>query len=305
MKKSNMAASVHQRLCNLASEKHWDHNRLFARYGVERLLYRLASSPHADRFLLKGAMLFIVWEGVPHRSTRDLDLLGLHKRSEEELVKIFQEIAAIPVEPDGLSFETVTAEMIRAGNEAGGIRVKVKGHLGGGKVDVQVDVGFGDATVPAPVEIEFPTLLGMPSPRLRAYPPETVIAEKFEAMVSLGLANSRMKDFFDIWHLSKTSSFEGTVLVNAIQATFAARGTKLPQGEIIALGPDFAQEPSKVTQWNAFVRQAMISGRVPEFPSLIQDLRNFLIPLVESIQGKHLPLRWSRERGYSGMSHDL
>jgi hypothetical protein len=305
MKKSNMAASVHQRLCNLASEKHWDHNLLFARYGVERLLYRLASSPHADRFLLKGAMLFIVWEGAPHRSTRDLDLLGLQKRSEEELVKIFQEIAAVPVEPDGLTFETVTAEMIRAGNEAGGIRVKVKGHLGGGKVDVQVDVGFGDATVPAPVEIEFPTLLGMPSPRLRAYPPETVIAEKLEAMVSLGLTNSRMKDFFDIWHLSKTSAFEGAVLVKAIQATFAARGTKFPQGEIIALSPDFAHEPSKVTQWNAFVRQAMISGRALEFPALIQDLRKFLIPLVESIQRKHLPQRWSPERGYSGMSHDL
>lgn len=197
MKSPNVAASVRQRLLTLAQSNGWEFNRVLARYGVERVLCRLAASPHGERFLLKGAMLFTVWEGSPHRATRDLDLLGLRRGSLEELVALFHEVIATPVEPDGLIFGRVTAEPIRAAMEAGGIRVVLRAELAGARIPVQVDVGFGDATVPPPVTVEFPTLLNTPKPKLRAYPPEAVVAEKLEAMVRLGLANSRMKDFFD------------------------------------------------------------------------------------------------------------
>ena len=238
MKRSNVGASVRHRLLNLAQAKGWVFNRVLTRYGVERILFRLAASPHGERFILKGATLFTVWQGAPHRATKDLDLLGLRRRTLDELVALFREIIATPVEPDGLVFDEVTAEPIRAAMEAGGIRVILRGELAGARLTVQVDVGFGDATVPPPVVVEFPTLLDSPKPKLRAYPPETVIAEKFEAMARLGLGNSRMKDFFDIWHLSRTSTFNSSVLAESIRATFAARGTALPHGTITALTAD-------------------------------------------------------------------
>ena len=293
MKASNVGASIRQRLLNLSQAKGWVFNRVLTRYGVERILFRLAASPHGERFILKGATLFTVWQGAPHRATKDLDLLGLRRRTLDELVALFREIIATPVEPDGLVFDEVTAEPIRAAMEAGGIRVILRAELAGARLTVQVDVGFGDATVPPPVVVEFPTLLDSPKPKLRAYPAATVIAEKFEAMARLGLGNSRMKDFFDIWHLSRTSAFDSCVLTEAIRATFAARGTSLPRGTITALTAEFATDPDKKLQWTAFVRQAAVIEPIPDLPEIVQHLSRFLNPLLADIEKGHSrSMRW-------------
>jgi predicted nucleotidyltransferase component of viral defense system len=295
MKSPNVAASVRQRLLTLAQSKGWEFNRVLARYGVERVICRLAASRHGERFLLKGAMLFTVWEGSPHRATRDLDLLGLRRGSLEELIALFHEVIATPVEPDGLVFGQVTAEPIRAAMEAGGIRVVLRAELAGARIPVQVDVGFGDAIVPPPVAVEFPTLLNTPKPKLRAYPPETVIAEKLEAMVRLGLANSRMKDFFDIWYLARNQAFEGAVLAEAIRATFAARNTPLPAGPVTALTPEFSQDQNRRAQWNAFVQQAALSETTPPLPKVVASIGDFLAPLLASIQSRSsAPGKWDR-----------
>ncbi len=299
MKTPNVAASVRHRLLTLARAKNWEYNRVLTRYGVERLLCRLAASPHGERFLLKGAMLFTVWEGVPHRATKDLDLLGLRRRSLDELLALFREVIATPVEPDGLVFGEVSAEPIRAAMEAGGIRVILRAELAAARVTVQVDVGFGDATVPPPVLVEFPTLLDTPKPKLRAYPPETVIAEKLEAMVRLGLGNSRMKDFFDLWHLSRTYPFVGAVLADAIRATFAARNTPLPMGRITALTADFTEDRSKQMQWNAFVRQAAVAEHTPELSEVVRCLREFLEPVLGGLQVNFTPPgQWQPTKGW-------
>jgi Nucleotidyl transferase AbiEii toxin, Type IV TA system len=299
MKTPNVAASVRQRLLTLAQAKNWEFNRVLARYGVERVLCRLAASPQAERFLLKGATLFTVWEGSPHRATRDLDLLGLRRRSLEELVALFREVIATPVEPDGLVFGEITAEPIRAAMEAGGIRIVIRAELAGARIPVQVDVGFGDATVPPPVAVEFPTLLNTPKPKLWAYPPETVIAEKLEAMVRLGLANSRMKDFFDIWHLAQAYPFEGELLAGAIQATFAARNTPLPTDPVTALTSKFSEDPGKRMQWKAFVQQAAVAETTPSLPEVVGGIREFLGPLLASFQAKSaVPKSWRPKQGW-------
>ena len=299
MKTPNVAASVRQRLLTLAQARKWEFNRVLARYGVERVLCRLAASPHGERFLLKGATLFTVWEGSPNRATRDLDLLGLRRRSLEELVALFREVIAIPVEPDGLVFGEVTAEPIRAAMEAGGIRILIRAELAGARIPVQVDVGFGDATVPPPVTVEFPTLLNTPKPKIRAYPPETVIAEKLEAMVRLGLANSRMKDFFDIWHLAQAYPFDGELLTRAIHATFAARKTPLPTDPVTALTSKFSEDPGKRMQWNAFVQQAAVAETTPSLPEVVGGIRDFLGPLLASFQAKSpVPKNWRPKQGW-------
>jgi predicted nucleotidyltransferase component of viral defense system len=300
MRSTGVAISVRQRLLTLAQSRNWEFNRVLARYGVERVLCRLAASPHGERFLLKGATLFTVWEGSPHRATRDLDLLGLQGRSLEELVALFREIVAAPVQPDGLEFGDVTAEPIRASMEVGGIRILLRAELAKARITVQVDVGFGDATVPPPVRVEFPTLLDTPRPKLWAYAPETVIAEKLEAMVRLGTANTRMKDFFDVWHLAQSSAFEGDVLENAIRATFAARNTLLPTGPVTGLTAAFGDDPVKCIQWIAFVQQAGVAETVPPLPGVVMALEKFLGPIlrVSRVSEVRPRQRWVPKQGW-------
>ncbi|HEY5704870.1 MAG TPA: nucleotidyl transferase AbiEii/AbiGii toxin family protein [Terrimicrobiaceae bacterium] len=193
------------------------------------MLYRLSQSRYADRFLLKGAMLFRIWTEISHRPTRDLDLLGMGSEEAGEVAAIFREICTVPVEPDELEFlvDSVTAKPIREEAVYGGIRVTIEARLG--NVRIQSDVGFGDAVTPGPQAVEFPALLDFPAPQLRSYPTYTVVAEKLEAMVLLGEANSRMKDFYDLWFLSRTFEFDGPTLVGAIRATFNRRKTPLPR----------------------------------------------------------------------------
>ena len=198
----------------LAREQKEDFSIVLTRYGLERLLYRLSQSAHRDRFVLKGAMLFQLWSGHPHRPTRDLDLLGHGSPDPERFEGIFRDICRQNVEDDGLEFQSdsVRAESMKEDEEYQGLRLKLVSRLGNARIPIQIDIGFGDAVTPEPDEVIYPTLLDGPAPTLKAYPRETVVAEKFQAMVMLGIANSRMKDFYDLWILMRQFEFSGPAL---------------------------------------------------------------------------------------------
>lgn len=289
---SNIAASVRARLLNIARSRGEEYEQLLTRFCMERFLYRLSRSGHAGRFLLKGAMLFVVWEGQIRRPTRDLDLLGFGKLTEETLQAIITEACAVACPEDGVKFaaSTIKVAPIREEQVYSGLRVTFEAHLGSARARCQVDVGVGDAVTPEPVEQEFPTLLDLPRPRLRMYPRETVVAEKLEAMVQLGVANSRMKDFFDLWHMACTFAFDGAVLVTAVRGTFDRRGTALPTDAPVALTAEFITDRRKLTQWTAFLRAAKATE--PVWKTLIKSLQPFLLPLVDSARQSKSPGNW-------------
>ena len=293
-RRRNLAASVRQRLLNLARERREDFNHLLTRYANERLLFRLAESVHRDQFVLKGATLFELWHDVPHRATRDVDLLGFGELDVDRLEAVFLELCTVVVEPDGLRFleESVHVDRIRDAQEYRGVRVRLAADLDGAWIALQVDIGFGDVVTPGVVEAEFPTLLDFPAPRLRTYPRETVVAEKFEAMVRLGAANTRMKDFYDLWAMATTFAFGGESLAAALAATFQRRGTELPVGYPLALRLEFTSDVGKQAQWTAFLRRAGISPAV-SLESVTGVLRRFLQPPVTAIvHGESFDQEW-------------
>lgn len=279
----NIAASVKARLQNVAGKRGEDFNLLLLRYGIERLLFRLSQSPHADRFLLKGAMLFVVWDEKTHRPTRDVDLLGFGPSEKADLTRVFQEVAAVPVVDDGIVFDpkSVQAEEIREDNAYGGVRVRLMGKLGTAEIPVQIDVGVGDAVTPAPETATFPALLDFPAPRVRMYPVYTVVAEKFEAMVKLGIANTRMKDFHDVWFLAHRFEFDDPTLRKAIEATFARRQTNLTQSPE-AFTDAFANDPTKQAQWAGFLRRNGLTGITDQFSEVVAAIRKFIEPVLRS-----------------------
>lgn len=274
----NMAASVRDRLLMLAHERGEDFQFILNRFGVERLLYRLSRSAYRDRFVLKGAMLFVVWSEAPHRPTVDLDLLGRGDNKAGAVQESLRAICLTKVEDDGIEFDaaSVRAEEIQTDGEYNGVRLTLVGHLAKAKISLQVDVGFGDAIVPAPETIDYPTLLGLPRPRLRAYPKEAVIAEKYQSLVQLGYENSRMKDFYDLWMLARDHQFDGAVIGRAIQATFRRRKTPLPAEPPLALTTDFYGDPTKQALWAAFIRR----GRLEEKPPDLKDVADFLVSFL-------------------------
>lgn len=280
--RKNMSASVRARLLNLSKSTGQDFQALVLRYTVERFLVRLEASGHRDRFVLKGAMLYITWKLDDKRSTMDLDLLGTGNPDPENLADAIGSICRTKTEDDGLNFDSgaVTARAIREDAVYDGVRVVVPVKLGTMAVRFQIDVGFGDTIFPAPKSAEFPALLAEHGPMVMAYPPETVIAEKFHAMVLLGMANSRMKDYFDIWMLSQTFSLERDVLRQAIVSTFAKRQTSLPTSEPIGLSKAFAHNESKGLQWAGFIRRQRRKVSTPGLPDLVEALRDFLLPVV-------------------------
>ncbi len=291
----NLAQSVHHRLLNRAREQGEDFNLVLIRYALERFLYRLGRSRHKDRFILKGAMLFAAWTDQPHRPTRDLDLLGIGDSSDAALRQVFSEIVRTPVEPDGLEFDegSISISEIREAQNYPGKRIGVRVRLGNARLDLQIDVGFGDAVTPEPAEIDFPTLLDSSAPRIRAYPCETVIAEKFQALVAFGMVISRMKDFYDIWTLSKQFPFDGASLSEAIRATFERRGTAIPEGVPTALTDEFAADRTKQTQWTGFLRRSVLSEKSPSLSGVVYDLREFLLePLHAAARGEPLAKTW-------------
>ena len=295
-RKQNIGHSVFQRLLNYAKHRGEDFNLTLLRYGVERLLYRLSISPYAGEFILKGASLFLVWKGRGYRVTKDTDLLGFGIADTDRISSVFREICRLPCEEDGMLFlsDTVRAVPIREEQEYDGIRVTLTGVLHQARISLQVDIGFGDVITPAPERIEFPTILGAPAPQLRAYPRYTVVAEKFEAMVRLGMANSRMKDFYDVWLLSRLFEFDGQMLCEAFRNTFSRRATPLPAGLPIAFTEEFRQDLQKQAQWQAFVRKAKPEPVADGFDALIDDVVHFLMPVVEAISdNRFLDKVWS------------
>jgi hypothetical protein len=281
----NMAASVKARLTDLGRKQGEDFQLVLTRYAIERLLYRLARSPHAGEFVLKGAMLFRLWADSPHRPTRDLDLLGRGDPSVERLADVFRAVCGAAVEDDGLAFDpaTVTAGRIKEDQEYEGVRVGCVAKLGQARIDLQVDVGFGDAVTPAPVKVRYPGLLDLPTPELAAYPRETVVAEKFQAMVALGIANSRMKDFFDVWVLARLFPFAGPVLADAVRATFARRKTAVPATPPLALTAEFGTDKAKVTQWQAFLKKGKLDVGGVTLVDVCDFLAGFLMPPARAV----------------------
>jgi len=295
----NLAASVHARLAQRRSKTGEDFNVLLVRFSLERLLYRLSRSAHREQFILKGAMLFALWEPTLHRVTRDLDLLGFGNPSRGRLTEIFCELCRQEVEADGVDFDatSVTAAEIRAQDEYAGIRVKLKARIGKAVIPLQVDVGFGDALSVTPEEITFPVLLEMDAPKLRAYPRETVVAEKLEALVELGMLNTRFKDYFDLHFLAHKFTFEGAALTTAIAMTFKRRGTAFPAGLPVGLTPTFSQDPAKIRGWAAFCRKTTSQTAVPMLEEIIQRLVEFLEPpLLAAAKGEKLHKQWRSNR---------
>lgn len=281
----NIAASVQARLLLLSRTSKLSLQDLLERYCIERLLYRLSLSPHRSRFVLKGAMLLIVWgEGSSERVTRDADLLGFGDNSPAGATATFREICAVGVEDDGVKFEidSVAAEQIRAEQEYVGVRVTLQARVGNARIPVQADIGFGDAFTLEPEDIEFPSLLDLPRPILRAYTKETALSEKFEAMVTLGERNSRMKDYFDVWLLAQRFDFQGASLAQAIAATFARRKTAIPTDIPVGLSSRFAEDPIKNTQWKAFWRKVVRVEPIPDFNKVVATTREFLIPAAKA-----------------------
>lgn len=279
-RRSNVAASVRARLLNLARERGQAMDLLLTRYALERLLHRLSVSPHRDRFVLKGAMLLTIWIEERQRATRDVDLLGFGDAAPEAMLVTFREICAIVVD-DGLVFDGdgMRVDAIREELEYGGVRLRTTATLAGARIPIVVDIGFGDAVEPGIEEIELPVLLDMPAPQLRAYPREAVIAEKFHAMVALGRANSRMKDFYDVWVLLNTYQFDPDRLARALAATFERRKTALPVRIPDALTSEVARDPRKQRQWAAFAEQ--LETTVPPLIEITDELAQRLMPIVE------------------------
>jgi len=294
----NVAASVQARLLQLSRSSKLSLQDLLERYCIERLLYRLSLSPHRSRFVLKGAMLLIVWgEGSSERVTRDADLLGFGDNSPAVVTATFREICAVAVDDDGVKFEvdSVVAEEIRADQEYVGVRVTLRARVGNARIPVQADIGFGDAFTLEPEEIEFPSLLDLPRPVLRAYTKETALSEKFEAMVTLGERNTRMKDYFDVWLLSRRFDFQGETLARAIFTTFARRKTEIPPGIPVGLSAGFAGDPGKDTQWKAFWRKVVRTEPIPSFADVVAMAREFLIPAATAARTqKHWTDHWAK-----------
>jgi len=272
-----------------------DPNVIWTRYAIERLLYRLSVSEVSGEFVLKGAVLFRVWSDEPHRPTMDLDLLGYGDDSDERIADVFRGICQMNVEDDGLVFDekSIRVMPIREGMEYQGCRVNLLAYLGKGRIPVQVDIGFGDAVTPKPEMIEYPTILDFPAPRIRAYSQSTVVAEKFHAMVMLGIANSRMKDFYDLYALASRFAFDGSMLIKAVKATFRRRKTVVPAMAPMALTEEFGRDSTKRIQWNAFVRKSGMDENAPEFMEVLSLLRVFLLPVMEAASDRGaLPGQW-------------
>lgn len=282
MSERNVAASVRARLLNRGRETRQDFNLILTRYALERFLYRLSISPHADQFLLKGALLFDLWFDIPHRPTRDADFLGLGSAELPHIEGVFKEICAIETQ-DGVTFQpdTVHAAEIRKEANYAGVRVMLLGVIDSARCQIQIDIGFDDAVTPGPEDVEYPVMLSeFAAPKLRVYPRYTVVAEKFEALSSLGIANSRMKDYFDLWILAQHTDFKGDTLRQAVQATFDRRKTALTGQAPFGLTDAFAQDAQKQMQWQSFLKKNRLEALA--LNGVIAALTTFMLPVIEA-----------------------
>ncbi|NLH47243.1 MAG: nucleotidyl transferase AbiEii/AbiGii toxin family protein [Myxococcales bacterium] len=292
--KKDLAASVRQRLLNAAQETSTPFDEVLLRYAMERFLYRLSRSAYASRFVLKGALLLDTWGAALYRPTRDIDLLGRLHNDPEEIASAVKAICIQPVEPDGLVFDADSVRAVRITEEAvyEGVRVSFKGELARARITMQIDIGFGDAVVPAPAKIMLPARFDLPPVRMQGYTRDSVIAEKFETMMKLGIINSRLKDYYDIWLLSQRFEFDGERVATAIKTTFARRGTEF-RLRPTALSEKFVTDPTKVAQWTALRRKARLDDAPASLDAIITRLRRFLGPIIKAlVEGKTYSGTW-------------
>jgi len=284
MMAKSLSASVHQRLLNKARETSRPFNELLQHFAIERFLYRLSKGPHADRFILKGALMFLAWSESRFRPTMDIDFLGKIDNSLEVIVTVIKNACEMDVEADGMSYNGATATAVRITEDAeyAGVRVRLQGTLGNARASIQVDIGFGDIIIPGPSKIAYPSLLDFPAPELNGYTMESTIAEKFQAMVKLGVLNSRLKDFYDIWLLSRTFDFRGKILSEAVEKTFDNRNTQITADPTV-FDTSFMEDERKKAQWLGFIKKARLTDAPERFEDVAAAVRVFLEPIATSL----------------------
>ena len=280
----NAAHSVHQRLLNQSRATGRAHGELLQHYMLERFLYRLGQSPYRDRFVLKGALMLQIWQEVPERFTRDIDLLGFLPNDPDTIAEAIRAVCRIEAPDDGVAFDadSVTADRIVTDGAYEGVRVSFLGFLGTARVRMRIDMGFGDPVVPRPTEASYPVLLDHPCPVLLTYSRESAIAEKLSVMLRLGRDNSRMKDYYDIWLLSRSGDFDGATLSEAVSRCCVARGLELP-GEPVGLSPEFALTTGKAAQWAGFVRRTRAANAPADLREVVGVVREFLGPVLTAL----------------------
>ena len=282
----DLGASVRQRLLNQARAQGRPFQELLQYFAMERFLYRLAQSPYADRFMLKGALLLTAWRAPVSRPTIDIDLAGKTSNELGHIAELVGTVCDVVTEPDGIEFDRASIEASRIKEDADyeGVRVKFYALLARARVPMQIDIGFGDIVVRGPIKVEYPTLLDFPAPVLNAYPRETVVAEKLEALTALGLLNSRMKDYYDLALLARMYSFEGPPLIEAINATFRHRGTQI-EAEPVGLTDTFYTDSARTIQWRAFIRRSRFVEESGELERLVGEIRQFALPVLVAAAG--------------------
>ena len=277
---SNIAKSIRGKLLFSSKQQREEFNYTVMNYASDRLLYRLSKSIYRNKFIVKGATIFKIWNRLAHRATKDIDLLGIGDNSISQLTSMFKIICQQPCEEDGIYFDekSIKGEKIKPEQKYEGVRITLKYYLDTIKNSLQIDIGFGDVIIPEAKEVEFRTFFDLPAPRLRIYPRETVIAEKFQAMVFLGISNSRIKDFYDIWFLAHNFDFDGRILSQAIKATFNRRNTEISTKIPLALTDEFFQDESKQKQWFAFLNKGKLNVKPSSFEGVINDIHKLVIP---------------------------
>ncbi len=292
----NLPASVRQRLLNVAKTTDEEFQALLTRFALERLLYRLGESRHRNALVLKGAFLFLAWGEAASRPTKDIDFLATGDAEVERYVDLIKDVCTVTDSSDGLEYhaDTFRGEPIREQALHDGIRIHLLATLDNARIPLQIDVGFGDAIDPDPVEISYPTILDLPAPSVRAYRKEGVIAEKLEALVSIGEATSRLKDFFDIWRLSSIFEFDGELLMQAVESTFKRRRSPIPAGDPPALGEEFSRNSDRVKQWDRLVTRFAAKETIPSLPDVCEEILRFVTPIFSNIRdGRTFAGSWS------------
>ncbi len=291
----NIKASVRALLQNKAKETSSPFSEILQYYGMERFLYRFSRSKYADKFILKGALMFTVWQVPERRTTLDIDFSARCDNQIATIEKVIRDVCKVAVTPDGLVFnsEKVKGQKIKEDADYEGVRVKFRGFLERSRIAMQIDVGFGDVIYPKPKTIDYPVILDFPKPYLKGYPAESVVSEKFEAMVKLGLLNSRMKDFYDIWIMMRRFDFDGLRLVEALKRTFKHRKTSLPQRKPLFAEEIYDEESDRQTLWKAFLKKTDIKHVPEKLGTTARDIEKFLIGLLDAIhKGQKFSKKW-------------
>lgn len=282
---TNIQASIRDRLRNKAKETNRPFAEVLQYYGMERFLYRFGRSKYADKFVLKGALLFTVWQIPERRTTLDIDFLARYDNQVASIEAVIRHVCDVSVEPDGLIFDakTIQGRKIKEDADYEGVRVKFMGFLERSHIPMQIDMGFGDIVYPKTKVIDYPVILDFPKPQLKGYPPESVISEKFEAMIKLGLLNSRMKDFYDIWLMIRQFNFNGSDLAEALKRTFEHRKTNIPAGKPLFVEEIYDEKSDRQTLWKAFLRKGNIKHAPEKLTITAKEIENFLIKPLDAI----------------------